>query len=39
MTTCFGQRRPSSGHQEPGYALYNIMHNQALDDLKTVFFD
>jgi len=24
MTTCFGQSRPSSGHQEPGYALYNI---------------
>ena len=23
-TTCFGQGRPSSGHQEPGYALYNI---------------
>jgi hypothetical protein len=22
--TCFGQGRPSSGHQEPGYALYNI---------------
>ena len=24
MTTFFGQSRPSSGHQEPGYALYNI---------------
>ena len=24
MTTCFGQCRPSSGHQEHGYALYNM---------------
>jgi len=23
-TTCFGQGRPSSGHQEPCYALYNV---------------
>ena len=29
-TTCFGQGRPSSGHQEPGYALYNICFNYVM---------
>jgi hypothetical protein len=30
-TTCFGQGRPSSGHQEPGYALYNSQGRQSSD--------
>jgi len=25
-TTCFGQGSPSSGHQEPGYALYLYLY-------------